>query len=157
MRALRAAHEDMLSNVRDLRDSGDLERIAAHTGQSDFSEFLAPADPSYADQDDDPLWRDHVFRQDGTRRVLKRQANGDCTFLGSHGCKLPIEVRPLVCRLYPYDYNEQGIQPELSPGCPLELLAPQQGLIDALDMRLDDARRWQQQLYREIILEIGDG
>jgi Fe-S-cluster containining protein len=132
---------------------GDLQRVAAHTGRSDFSEFRAPANPLYADQDDDPPWRDQVFRPDGTRRVLRRQANGDCVFLGPHGCQLPLEVRPLVCRLYPYDYNADGILPELSPGCPLELLAPGQGLIAALDMHLADAQRWHQQLYAEIGLE----
>ena len=34
------------------------------------------------DQDDDPTWQRHVFRADGSRRILKRRANGDCTFLG---------------------------------------------------------------------------
>jgi hypothetical protein len=34
----------------------------------------------------------------------------------------------------------------------LELLPPGQGLIEALDMRLEDAHRWHQQLYAEIRL-----
>jgi hypothetical protein len=55
--------------------------------------------------------------------------------------------------LYPYSYNEQGITNELSTGCPLELLRPGQGLIEALDMNLADARRWRDQLYEEIKLE----
>ncbi len=132
---------------------GDVERIATYIQEGDFVEFRAPADPSYLDQDDDPLWRDRVFRRDATRRVLKRQPSGDCTFLGAVGCRLPLEVRPLVCRLYPYDYTADGIQPELSPGCPVELLTPGQGLIEALEMRQEDAQRWQQQLYQEIELE----
>ena len=41
-------------------------------------------------------------------------------------------------------------------GCPLELLPPQQGLIEALDMNVEDARRWHRQLYREIRLEPRD-
>src|SRR5688572_5187759 len=61
---------------------GDVQRIEQHTDRYNFWEFRVPDDPNYADQDDDPAWRDHVFRQDGSRRVLKRQANGDCTFLG---------------------------------------------------------------------------
>jgi Fe-S-cluster containining protein len=132
---------------------GDVDRITAHTGRDDFSEFRVPDDPYYLDQDDDPAWREHVFRPDSSRRVLKREANGNCTFLGPQGCTLPYETRPLVCRLYPYDYNEDGIRTELVEGCPLELLPPGQGLIEALDMRLEDARRWHRQLYAEIRLE----
>ena len=60
-------------------------------------------------------------------------------FSGAVGCRLPLEMRPLVCRLYPYDYTADGIQPELSPGCPVELLTPGQGLIEALEMRQEDA------------------
>jgi Fe-S-cluster containining protein len=129
---------------------GDVRRIAAHTGQTDFHEFRLPDNPSYADQDDDPLWRDNVFQPDGSRRVLLRRPDGDCTFLGQAGCVLPLEVRPLVCRLYPFEYTADGITDDLSTGCPLELLAPGQHLIAALDMHIEDARRWQKQLYAEI-------
>jgi Fe-S-cluster containining protein len=133
---------------------GDLQRITDYTGRDDFYEFRAPANPAYIDQDDDPTWRDGVFQADGTRRVLKKQANGDCTFLGSAGCVLPLETRPLVCRIYPYDYTEAGIQDELSHGCPLELLKPEQTLIQALDMNVVDAERWRSMLYAEIHAEM---
>lgn len=129
---------------------GDVQRIGEHTGREDFTEFRVPANPEYADQDDDPVWSSHVFRDDSSRRVLKRHTNGDCTFLGQHGCVLPLEVRPLVCRLYPFDYTAEGIRPELAEGCPLELLRPNQGLLEALEMNLPDAQRWHQQLYSEI-------
>jgi Fe-S-cluster containining protein len=132
---------------------GDVARIAQHTGLADFTEFRAPEKAVYADQDDDPIWRDNVFQADGTRRVLKRQAGGDCTFLGPAGCTLPLEVRPLVCRIYPYDYDAEGIADELAPGCPLELLAPGRGLIDELGMNRADAERWHRQLYEELQLE----
>ena len=69
---------------------GDVQRIAAHVGREDFHEFRAPANPVYIDHDDDPTWRDGVFQADGSRRVLKKQAGGDCTFLGERGCVLPI-------------------------------------------------------------------
>jgi len=68
---------------------GDAERIAAYSGQTEFYEFRLPDDPVYAAQDDDPLWKNRVFRADGTRRVLKQLPNGDCTFLGTEGCTLP--------------------------------------------------------------------
>jgi uncharacterized protein len=135
---------------------GDVQRISANTGRDDFTEYRVPDNPVYLDQDDDSAWRQHVFREDNSRRVLKRKSNGDCTFLGDKGCTLALEVRPLVCRLYPFEYTEAGIGDELSSGCPLELLRPEQDLIGALEMNIDDARRWHRQLYQEIRLEPGD-
>ena len=135
--------------------AGDKRRIAAHTGRADFYEFLI-ADEEYRDQDDDPPYRDLVFRPDGSRRVLTKQANGDCTFLGRAGCTLPLEVRPLICRLYPYDYDHRGLRAELSHGCPTQLLGPEETLLSALDMRREDAERWHGQLYRELDLERHD-
>ena len=132
---------------------GDAERIGDYTGRRDFHEYRTPDNPDYADQDDDPVWRDHVFQADGSRRVLRKQPNGDCTFLGVAGCVLPLEVRPLICRIYPFDYDAHGIVDELATGCPLELLAPRQGLIEALGMNREDAERWQRQLYAEVRLE----
>jgi Fe-S-cluster containining protein len=129
---------------------GDVRRMEEYTGQTGFTEFRAPKNPAYADQDDDPIWRDNVFRPDGTRRVVKKQANGDCTFLGAAGCILPLETRPLICRIYPFDYTAEGILDELSEGCPTELLRPGQGLIEALDMNRTDAERWHRQLYDEL-------
>jgi Fe-S-cluster containining protein len=129
---------------------GDVARIEAHTGQTDVCEFLAPEDPVYLLNDDDPAWREFVFREDGTRRVLRRLPNGDCTFLGEQGCVLPLEVRPLICRIYPYDFNEEGLKESLARGCPVELLPEGQTLLEALDMNRDDALRWHRQLYEEI-------
>jgi Fe-S-cluster containining protein len=65
---------------------------------------------------------------------------------------LPLEVRPLVCRIYPYDYDQHGLKAhELAQGCPLELLRPGQGLLEALDMNREDAQRWYGMLYEEIL------
>ena len=75
---------------------GDMRRIAAETGRSEFVEYRPAGDPIYANQDDDPIWRERVIRADGTRRVLQRQPNGDCTFLGPQGCVLSLETRPLI-------------------------------------------------------------
>ena len=129
---------------------GDVERIAAFSGRTDFHEFRVPADADYLDQDDDPAWRDHVAGEDGRRRVLKCRADDACTFLGPHGCALPLEARPLVCRLHPFEYTEAGISAELSDSCPTHLLKHGQTLLIALDMNLEDARRWHRQLYEEI-------
>ena len=132
---------------------GDVERIGEQLERFDFFEYRLPANADYADQDDDPAWQEYVFQADGTRRVLRRRPGGDCMMLGPHGCRLPWEVRPLVCRLYPYDYDERGIKPQLLHGCPVHLLKPGESLIAVLDMNIDAARRWHGQLYEEIRLE----
>jgi len=132
---------------------GDVERIAVRVGRDDFYLDEAPANADYLDQGDDPAWREYVFGPDGRRRVLRREPGGNCIFLGPHGCTLPLEVRPLVCRLYPYLYNESGFLEGLDARCPVELLLPGEGLIEALGMSLEQARPWHHQLYREIRLE----
>jgi Fe-S-cluster containining protein len=131
----------------------DVERIARATAIHDFHSFRPVADPVYLDQDDDPTWANGVFRPDGTRRVLNNQPNGDCVFLGPAGCRLAPEVRPLVCRLFPYDYNDQQIKPVLAVGCPVELLRPGQVLLEVLNMPLLLAEAWRRQLYDEIRAE----
>lgn len=129
---------------------GDVRRIEAQTGSSDFYEIAQPDDPIYHQQHDDPTWQHYVIREDGSRRVLKRKPDGECQFLGTAGCVLPMNVRPLICRIYPYDYNADGIYDNLANGCPLELLAPGKTLLQELDMNLEEAKAWHAQLYQEI-------
>ena len=129
---------------------GDVARIAAFAGQSDFIDCRPAGNPAYADQEDDPTWRDATFDGLGLRRVVRWQANGDCTFLGPVGCTLPLETRPLICRLFPFDYTEAGLYDEAAAGCPTQLLPPGQALFDALGMRRADAERWHAQLYAEL-------
>lgn len=132
---------------------GDIERIAQHTGERDFHEFRPVRNSVYLEQQDDPLWERVVLRPDGTRRVVKWQENRDCRFLGPVGCRLPLDVRPLICRLYPFDYNEQGIKPQLATGCPTFLLKPEESLIQVLDMSPVRGAEWHRQLYEEIRIE----
>ena len=134
---------------------GDIHRIAAHTtaAAADFVEFRAPADPAYLEPDDDTNWLRYTVEPDGTRRVLRRREGGDCTFLGEAGCVLPLEVRPLVCRLYPYSYTERGIDGYDDDYCPTALLAPPGSgltMLTVLGMRIDDGRRWHTMLYAEL-------
>lgn len=132
---------------------GDVQRIGTFVGHFDFFEFRKPVDPQYLDQDDDPEWARCVFRPDGSRRVLRRSTSGDCVFLGPVGCRLPWEVRPLVCRLYPVEYTAGGLKPDLADGCPVNLLPPGQDLLQALGMTWEKAEVWWRQLYAEIRLE----
>lgn len=135
---------------------GDLKRIQAAVGESNFYEFRKPTDMDYYPDEKDPLWKSYVFRPDGSRRVLKRTRSGDCTFLAETGCRLAMAVRPLICRLFPYDYNAEGLYVEPSPGCPVDQVEPGHSLIQDLDMNPDDAPVWHHALYSEILLEKTD-
>ncbi|MCB9683475.1 MAG: hypothetical protein H6735_00375 [Alphaproteobacteria bacterium] len=129
--------------------SRDRERIAAFTARTDFFERALPIDPVYLDQDDDPNWLVWAFDTDGTRHVLKREPNGDCGFLGHLGCTLPLDVRPLICRLHPYEYTEDGVT-GVSSQCPDEVVPPGSTIVEVLGMVPDEAERWRDQIYAEL-------
>ena len=136
--------------------TGDVRRIFGFTKDPDFYEFRGCSTAAYKDQSDDPQWDRMVFRPDGTRRVVKRDSSGRCLFLRATGCILPLEVRPLICRLHPHLYNAQGLYPELAPDCPIQLLAPgkqPEQLIQGFSK--EQARYWHHMLYQEI-METGD-
>ena len=132
--------------------TGDVGRIAVHAGRDDFWE-RRPAGPEYAaEHRGDPEWLTGTLAADGTRRVLRRRPDGSCGFLGEAGCSLPEDVRPLVCRLYPFDYTAAGLAPAPSAHyCPTALLQPPgQTMVDVLGMSAEDAERWRRMLYAEL-------
>lgn len=135
-----------------LLTQGDLRRITAHAGGNGFWEHRAPADAAYLEPDaDDPHWLRYTVRADGRRRMLRRRANGDCTFLGSRGCVLPEDVRPLVCRLYPFAYTEAGLDGVDDEYCPTALLAPRgEPMTEVLGMSRSAAEAWRTVLYQEL-------
>jgi Fe-S-cluster containining protein len=135
-----------------LLTTGDVERIARHTRRETFHERRVPRDLAYRVPDsDDPRWLGYTTAPDGTRRMLVRRADGDCSFLGRLGCELPLAVRPLVCRLYPYDYNESGLTGLDPDYCPTVHLAPQgQPMNVVLDIPATAAEGWRRQLYEEL-------
>ena len=127
-----------------------MRRIQPFAEGVDFTEFRAPGYPVYDQQIEDPFWHKHVFQPDGTRRVLKQVNDGDCFFLGPAGCRLPVENRPIVCRLYPFDYTAEGLTEKPASGCPLELLSPGSELLPTLGMNRADGERLRAQLYEEM-------
>jgi len=137
--------------------AGDIQRIETYTarGRAAFVERRAPADPAYLEPDpDDPNWVRYTVAADGTRRVLRRRAGGDCTFLGEQGCVLPTEVRPLVCRLYPFMYNEERLDGVDQSYCPVSRLAPPGvTMLTVLGMDPADGERWRRDLYAELRAE----
>ncbi len=132
--------------------AGDAARIARHTGRSDFWEYRLPESPDYVFADpDDPNWVPWTVRPDGTRRVLRRRPAGDCTFLGQAGCTLPGDVRPLICRLYPYKYTEAGVGEVDDHYCPTaQVVPPGMDMARMLGMTVEHAESERRQLYREL-------
>jgi len=131
---------------------GDIKRITEYVSRGDFYEFRFPADPSYLDQDDDPIWGLQTILNDGRRRVLKQKDGRDCLFLDNKGCQLPMLVRPLVCRLHPFTYTSSGLEEVLDQRCLKAHKNPGENLIDALGMTVIQAHTWHQQLYDEIYI-----
>ena len=149
-----SAHQKTCCQKRDIYlTPGDVERIKKFTLTENFYEFRTPSDPSYMETDDDPMWSEHVFRSDSSRRVLKQDTFGNCAFLTKNGCAMAINERPLVCRLHPYDYNADGLYERLIPECPVYLLDPGTTLQEAIGLDLNQAFQWHHMLYSEIILE----
>lgn len=134
---------------------GDRARIARFTGRTGFATRLAPERAAYAEADpDDPNWQRWTIAEDGTRAVLRRRPAGDCSFLGAAGCTLPEDVRPLVCRLYPWSYTERGLQGLDDEYCPKQALLPrdQPGatMLTVLGMDPVVGERWRRMLYEEL-------
>ncbi len=166
--------------------SGDVARIAAHTGREDFHHHAPPIHPDVLlHVESDPNWVRYTVAADGTRHVLKKQdginpgagghrgQRGDCTFLGAAGCVLPVEVRPSVCRLYPFMYNEwrmegpgdesRGIDEDYCPtgmffdrdrralpASNLPVGTPGVTMLTVLRMDPRDGERWRAKLYEEL-------
>ncbi|MCC8167295.1 MAG: YkgJ family cysteine cluster protein, partial [Planctomycetes bacterium] len=84
------------------------------------------------------------------RIVLAHDGNGDCVFLGGDGCRLPPDIRPLVCRLYPFDYNEDCIKGVHAPLCPAPERDAPALLLAELAMNRNAAETWRRQLYVEL-------
>jgi len=134
---------------------GDVARIARFRGQEDFTVF-ALATAEYADGGGDPYWAALVLSPDGFRRVMRTDLLRRCFFLGEAGCSLPVEVRPLLCLLYPYEFDGDGIK-GISRDCPVFCLPGRQEVLDRIGMPLSKAEEWHRRLYAEIRSERSAG
>lgn len=98
-------HEQLATLTRE-----DIARMAAWLGRRarDFAEEeVLTHEEAHAYERARPLLRGY-FAQAPVRLTLKRRA-GRCVFHQSaSGCTLPAEVRPLSCRLYPFDRLPDG-------------------------------------------------
>ncbi len=127
---------------------GDVSRI-----ETDCSDFYIWEKPDEIDSDSlallDPFWL-LTFSQPEGRRVLARRADGSCVFLEPTGCRLSDELRPLVCRLYPFEYNHETIKSINPHRCPETLRHNGPLLLALLGMHRDQAELLRAQLYHEI-------
>jgi Fe-S-cluster containining protein len=130
----------------------DIQRIEAYTGKTGFhrkeppKEYLANRIASSFD----PNMKTYALSRKGTVQTLKHQENGDCIFLSKEGCELPLETRPLYCRIHPYDFVEDQVTGITFVDCPVQLLENKGSLPDMLGIRYPDADRWVKMLYQEL-------
>lgn len=84
----------------------DVARIAAHTGRSARSfteEEWLTAEETFAYETRRPIFAGY-FRAAPRRLTLARGPRGACVLHHpERGCTLPSAVRPLACRLYPFE------------------------------------------------------
>lgn len=122
----------------------------------DFHVRTVPSDPGYRDDFSlDPVWS-RIFSASGERRVMASRPGGDCFFLTDCGCGLPLDARPLICRLYPYDYTCYAIKGVNGHRCPGPERDSPAFLLASLAMNRGQAEEWRRALYREIREEFPD-
>lgn len=131
-----------------LLTAGDLERISGVLGDRAFFTFEPPVPEDIA-PDYDPTWLPMIMGTAGHVRVLKRTPEKNCCLLTPDGCCLPFDKRPLICRLYPYTYTEQGIL-GVDPACPISREKEWGAVLEGLDMPAARATEWLTQLYAEV-------
>ena len=132
--------------------TGDIQRISEFLGHQNFFTLETPVlediEPDY-----DPLWLSMILRPEGLVRVLIRTPERNCAMLTETGCTLPYDRRPLICRLYPYKYTEEGIL-GIDQACPISKEKEWGSLLCQLDMPADQAKQWLTLLYAEVRNEL---
>jgi Fe-S-cluster containining protein len=130
----------------------DAARVEKYLGRSDFYVY-EKADKAFETCTEEPDWPGYVTRTDGTRRVLRRNEKKACSLLSDQGCTLPSEVRPLICRLYPYEYTKEEIV-GMCRGCPVS--RKYEGIIPLVELSMDpaSAERLRVQLYEQTFAEL---
>lgn len=136
---------------------GDIIRIRRFYQADDFYRRI-PVPPELSATYENPdchdasmaLYVSGLFDEQGRRPVLNKQADGCCLFVAEKGCILPVEARPLLCRLYPYDWNDQKALWIQAPYCPRELFDDEADLVQQIGDQKDVALNLVEQLYAEL-------
>ncbi|MBN2065048.1 MAG: YkgJ family cysteine cluster protein [Sedimentisphaerales bacterium] len=130
---------------------GDVQRIREFGIKEEFHTF-EPLGEDYLTGGGDPGWNPLILNEDGNRRILAVKADGNCMFLSDKGCTLPGNVRPLLCRIYPYDFTGPSIT-GMCQGCPISKQENWLDILNSSQMNLETAKAWVEQLYDEIYQE----
>lgn len=141
-------------NTRVFLTRGDVERVERAVGEKDFWERLdVRVDAHATGLMHDPAWERIFSGQGGWRALRHVSGTGDCRFLTTGGCSLPVEARPLICRLYPFDYNDVAIKGVYGHLCPEPFRDNPALLLAMLGMGREEAERLRAKLYRELAAE----
>lgn len=138
-------------NVNIYITQADVDRIRLAGVDHDFFS-LETLSEEYLDGGGDPAWNPLILDESGRRRVLLQQSGGNCIFLSSTGCRLASNVRPLLCRIYPFEFLGEKIV-GISHYCPVSLEQNWQEILNMSEMNSVSALEWIKQLYREIYQE----
>lgn len=145
------------TNVEVALTEKDLVRIALQTGRSDFYQRQAVRSDQLDVYENPARHSDNVavyimglFDQDGCRPILKKQPDGSCVFVSATGCTLPVASRPLLCRIYPYDWNDARELWVNADYCPKALFCDETDLLLQVADPIEVARALVDQLYDEL-------
>ncbi len=130
---------------------GDIQRIRDYGIHGEFF-IREPLGETYLTGGDDPEWNPLILEPDGRRRILALKEDGNCLFLTEKGCKLPGDVRPLLCRIYPFDFKGPKIT-GICKGCQISKCENWQEILEQSQMNLSTATGWVEKLYQEISQE----
>ena len=125
---------------------GDIKRISSFTNSTEF--YVAAAMKGIY-RNCDPAWKDLILDANRRRNIIRLTKNGQCVFLKKEGCQLPMTVKPLLCRLHPYDFNEQGIT-GIYRYCPIAKLPNGEDVLRDMGMSSKMVKKWHATLYREL-------
>ncbi|OQX22900.1 MAG: hypothetical protein BWK80_28740 [Desulfobacteraceae bacterium IS3] len=136
---------------------GDIKRIAEYAGRNDFYHLMPvseelkfiitnPCNPENGSE----IYLKYLFDEEGRRIILKKNENR-CCFLTHNGCDLPLNIRPIVCRLYPYDWNDnKDMWIDPARLCPENLFKDEQEIKEQLCLPEQEAKRLLELFYDEI-------
>jgi uncharacterized protein len=138
--------------------NGDIKRISDYFGKNDFY-HLSPVSEEMKHYYGDPcnveegleIYYKYLFDEEGRRNILKRTEDNKCCFLTPNGCSLLPNAKPIVCRLYPYDWNDRKEIWIDAHYCPKSLFKDEQEIKEYVCLPEEEARRLVDLLYDELI------
>lgn len=136
----------------------DITRISRFSGREDFFAW-EPVEEELKDvyanpfcyEEDDHIYVKYLFNDQGCRPVLKKNSDHSCCLATPTGCSLPHDLRPLLCRIYPYDWNDR-LEIWVDGGyCPERLFRNEEDMIKKIGLSREDALELIKQFYAEIM------